>query len=494
MEETTDSLKRRTAGTLKWNVIDRVATQLLYAVTGVVLARELSQDDFGLVGAVLIFQAFASLLVDGGFSYALIQRKSPTQTDYSTVLWFNLAMAATLYAAAWAAAPLIAGCFGGDMRLVPLTRVMFLTLVLNASASVQCYRLTKLMDVRMIAVANSLGLVAGAIAGIALALAGAGAWAIVWQSIMVAAVKSATLWMSGSWRPSWTFSFAALRSYMGVGARMMFTSFLNTLFLNIYSFFVGNRVGMTSLGYYTQGDKWSKMGVQSLSQVVSSSFLPALSAVQDDDARMQRLVRRMNRFTAYLLFPATLGLAAVATPVFHALFGTKWDPSIALFQMLLVRGVFTVLNSLYGNYILARGHARAMVWLEILRDGASILALIATLPQLACSTPADPVAGLRVMLWGQIAASAITWAATLLVAARCTGTRPGAFIADLAPYLALTLLIVPLMFLAGGFTSSPLAACVVECTLAVGIYVGANSLAGSRIQAELFEYLRKKKA
>lgn len=105
MEETTDSLKRRTAGTLKWNVIDRVATQLLYAVTGVVLARELSQDDFGLVGAVLIFQAFASLLVDGGFSYALIQRKSPTQTDYSTVLWFNLAMAATLYAAAWAAAP-----------------------------------------------------------------------------------------------------------------------------------------------------------------------------------------------------------------------------------------------------------------------------------------------------------------------------------------------------------------------------------------------------
>ena len=131
MEETTDSLKRRTAGTLKWNVIDRVATQFLYAVTGVVLARELSQDDFGLVGAVLIFQAFASLLVDGGFSYALIQRKSPTQTDYSTVLWFNLAMAATLYAAAWAAAPLIAGCFGGDMRLVPLTRVMFLTLVLN---------------------------------------------------------------------------------------------------------------------------------------------------------------------------------------------------------------------------------------------------------------------------------------------------------------------------------------------------------------------------
>ncbi|MBP3590487.1 MAG: oligosaccharide flippase family protein, partial [Muribaculaceae bacterium] len=55
------TLKQRTAGTLKWNVIDRVSTQLLYAVTGIVLARVLSQEDFGLVGAVLVFQAFASL-------------------------------------------------------------------------------------------------------------------------------------------------------------------------------------------------------------------------------------------------------------------------------------------------------------------------------------------------------------------------------------------------------------------------------------------------
>lgn len=90
------SLKGRTAGTLKWNAIDRVASQLLYALTGVVLARLLSQEDFGLVGAVLVFQAFASLLVDSGFSYALIQRKRPTRTDYSTVLWFNMAVAVAL--------------------------------------------------------------------------------------------------------------------------------------------------------------------------------------------------------------------------------------------------------------------------------------------------------------------------------------------------------------------------------------------------------------
>lgn len=88
-----DDLKLRTARTIKWNVIDRVSSQVLYAVTGIVLARLLSQEDFGLVGAILVFQAFASLMVDSGFSYALLQRKSPTREDYSSVLWFNMAVA-----------------------------------------------------------------------------------------------------------------------------------------------------------------------------------------------------------------------------------------------------------------------------------------------------------------------------------------------------------------------------------------------------------------
>ena len=83
-------LKLKTARTLKWNTIDKFSSQVLYAVTGIVLANVVSKAEFGLVGAILVFQAFASLFVDSGFSTALIQRKNPTETDYSTVFWFNL--------------------------------------------------------------------------------------------------------------------------------------------------------------------------------------------------------------------------------------------------------------------------------------------------------------------------------------------------------------------------------------------------------------------
>ena len=86
----------------------------------------------------------------------------------------------------------------------------------------------------------------------------------------------------------------------------------------------------------------------------------------------------MNRFTSYLLFPAMGMLILMAEPIFHTLFGTKWDASVALFQLLLVRGIFTVLTQLYANYVLALGRAKLNVHIELLRDGIALLAIFIT--------------------------------------------------------------------------------------------------------------------
>lgn len=486
------SLKLRTARTLKWNVIDRVATQVLYAVTGIVLARLLSQEDFGLVGAVLVFQAFASLLVDSGFSSALIQRKSPGQRDYSTVLWFNLAVATVIYIILYIGAPLIAKCFQNDVRLIPLSRVMFLTFILNASSIVQVNRLMKKMEMKMVAVANSLGLALGSVVGIVMALKGYGAWAIVWQSITLSGVKSLVLWTTQRWMPSAIFSFKILRSYFNVGSRMMFTSFLNTVFMTIYSFFIGNRVGMVSLGYYTQSDKWSKMGIMSLSQVITSSFLPALSAVQDDEERFDRVSGKMNRFTSYIVFPAFLGLIIMATPVFHALFGTKWDPSIVLFQLLLIRGIFTIFIGYYNNVLLALAHVKTIMWMEILRDSIAVVALIATLPYMALTQPGNPVWGISILLYGQLLASAVTWLVTLIVLSRLTGRSFSRYITDMLPYLMPSIVIMTIMKFTGDLIINPWLTIIVETVIGLGLYLGFGYLARSVVQRDVISFLMGK--
>lgn len=483
-------MKMRVARTLKWNVVDKVASQLLYAVTGVVLARLLSETDFGLIGAILIFQAFGSLFVDSGFSYALIQRKNPTQTDYSTVLWFNLGMATVLYIILFFCAPLIADLFKGDERLVPLTRVMLLTFIINASAIVQTNRLMKRMEVRMIAVSNSLGLFCGAVTGIGLAVTGFGVWALVWQAIAVAAVKSAVLWITGGWRPDMRFSPAALRSFFRVGSGMMGTSFLNTVFQYIYSFFIGNIVGLMSLGYYTQSDKWSKMGISSLSAVITSSFLPVLSKYQDDPEQFASSTAKMNRFTSYVLFPAMIFLAVVATPLFHILFGTKWDPSIVLFQLLLVRGVFTVLTQLYANYVMSRGKAGLMVWTELLRDGIAVVAILLTLPYIAETRPGNPTWGIEIMLWGQVVAGVVAWVATLWIAAPLSWRLRRQFVTDSIPYAVEALVAALAMVALIPLIASPWVLLPAQLAVGAAIYMGLNAALKSAIQRDALAYLR----
>lgn len=486
-------LKSLTAGSIKWNIIDKVSSQLLYAMTGIVLARLLSQEDFGLVGAVAVFQAFASLFVDSGFSYALIQRKHPTRLDYSTVLWFNLIMSGALYVVLFFGAPLIADCFQGDQRIIPISRVMFISFILNASAIVQTNRLMKQMKVKMVAVSNSAGLFAGAIVGIYLAVAGYGAWAIVWQTLTLNFTKSLVLWLTSGWTPLWRFSMQSLRSFFSVGSGMMFSSFLNVLFQNIYSFFIGNRAGLRQLGYYTQGDKWSKMGISSISQVLTSSFLPALSQVQDDPERFARVTSKMNRFTSYLLFPAMGFLTIMAEPIFHFLFGTKWDPSIILFQLLLLRGVFTVLTSLYNNYVIALARTRLVVAMETLRDGAALLFLLCALPFVADTRPGDPVWGIRLLLWGQIAASFIAWLVMVTKTAPVCGRRVVDFLRDSAPYLAETVAIMALLWLESLFVADVLLLLIVQTLTALGAYTAINTVFGSVIQREVLCFLRGKK-
>ena len=487
-----EDLKFTVARTIKWNVIDRVASQILYAVTGIVLANKLSEEDFGLVGAILVFQAFASLFIDSGFSSALIQRKSPTRLDYSTVLWFNLGVATALYIILFICAPFIADIFQGDMRLVPLSRVMFLSFIINASAIVQTNRLMKKMDVKMVAVSNSLGLIVSAAVGIYLAVAGWGPWAIVWQTITLAAVKSLILWLTSGWTPLWKFSCRVLGGFFNVGSGLMLSSFLNTAFQNIYSFFIGYKVGLAPLGYYSQADKWSKMGIMSLSQVLTASFLPLLSEVQDEPERYARICGKTHRFTSYLLFPAMGLLIVMATPIFHTLFGTKWDLSIILFQILLVRGIFMVLSLQYNNYIISLGNSKLLVITEVIRDGVALAAIFLTLPYIGLSTPENPVRGVEILLWGQLLAAIVTWGVSLWFVIRLTKRSLLAYIGDMIPYaLETALFAFPCMMMLN-LDLPPLAICVVQFITFVILYLGVNYLMKSKIQQDVVGYFLRR--
>lgn len=450
------TLKLRTARTLKWNTIDRLASQVLYGVVGVVLANVLSQEDFGLVGALLVFQAFAIIFADSGFGAALLQRKDPTEEDYSTVFWFNLIVSVGIYWVLWFSAPFIADIFQGDRRLIPLSKIMFLTFVLNALAIVQTNRLMKRMDVKMIAISNLVAQIVGGGLGIWLALAGYGAWALVWQSVALAGVKTGILWLTGNWLPTCWIKRKSFKRIWRVGLSVFSSSMLNTLFLNVYSFVVGKFYSLRALGVYSQADKWSKMGSASLSQVLTASFVPLLSRVQDNTGDFRRYIKKINRFTGFVLFPAMIGLAAVGDSLFHTLFGNKWDAAIVLFQILIIRGIFVVLVSLYGNYMLAKGYGKRLFTIEIVKDTAVAVAILVTVFE----------GSVEMLVWGQFWASVMTWIIIVAMTSRAVGYGVGRMIGDLTPFFGIAMVMGVVCILIGNIQMP------VFCLLSVQIVAG----------------------
>lgn len=471
-------LKLKTARTLKWNTIDKFSSQVLYAVTGIVLANVVSKAEFGLVGAILVFQAFASLFVDSGFSTALIQRKNPTETDYSTVFWFNLGMSVMLYAVLWLCAPWIDSIFHAEGQLIPLARVMFVTFIINATAIVQMNRLMKQMTVKMIAVSNMIGLVVSGIVGIWLALAGWGAWAIVWQSIVLATVKSAVLWLTSSWVPRMEFSIESLRSIFSVGAGVMASSFLNTIFMNIYSFIIGAHYNLVQLGNYSQADKWSKMGVMSLSQVFTASFLPILSAKQDEKREFARMLTKINRFTCYVTF-FVMGLLLVSsTQIFHVFFDTKWDSAILMFQLLVVRGIFTVITSQYNNYIISCGASRKYVYSEIVKDVSTVIAIVVTIPL-----------GVTWLVAGQVFAGIVYYFYALYLVGKVTEFSRWTLVKDSLPYVALSVVALAPSVMLSWVISNAWILLATQLVVSGGLYLLLNWLMKSKIQADALGYV-----
>ena len=476
-----DEVKLKTARTLKWNTIDKFASQALYAVTGIVLANIVSQEQYGLIGAIWAFQAIATLLIDSGFSNALVQRKNPTDTDYSTVFWFNTTMSVGLYAALWFAAPFIDALFHAGGQLIPLCRVTFCAIIINALSIVQANRRIKQMNVKMIAYSDIIGLVISSVVGLTLAFKDYGAWAIVWQVIALATTKTVILWVSSNWLPKLTFSWTSLKSIFAVGSGVMCSAFLNTIFQDIYSFIIGNRFTLAQLGCYTQADKWSKMGIAPLSSILTTSFLPVLSDCQDSHEVFLNRMHKASRLSAYIYMPGLLGIALVAPALFHILFSDKWDNAVILFQILALRGIFTVSTSIYNNYMLAKGRSKRLVESEVVKDLLIVLAIVLSLPY-----------GITWLVAGQLIAGAVYWLYAAWLTSRtvdCTiwslvkGGLVYLFIAAIAcvPALALTT-----------FIRSPWILLPAQVGTIIVVYTTINALLHSVIQQDIFNYIRKK--
>lgn len=415
------TLKEKTVQGLFWSFADHFAGQLVTFVVGIVLARLLTPEEFGLVGMLTIFIALSQSVVNSGFSQALIRKKDCTPDDYSTVFLFNLVAAAVLYAAMFLGSGAIAAYFE-EPQLQPLVKVLGLGVVINALAMVQRTTLTKRIDFRLQTQISLVSSVTAGVLGITLAYLGYGVWSLVWRTVAAYAIAAVLLWMWNRWRPTWRFSGESFRELYGFGSKLFVSGLIDTFFQNIYYVVIGKYFSAQDLGYFTRAQMFKNLPSQNINSVIARVSFPVMASIQDERERLRAGYRRLIMATMLITFVLMLGMAAVAEPLVVSLIGDVWRPAVVYLQLLCFVGMFYPLHALNLNMLNVQGRSDLFLRLEILKR-------VLTVPTILIGI----WYGITAMIWGMIATSVIGYYLNSYWSGRFVGYSMAEQVRDIAP-------------------------------------------------------------
>ena len=371
-------LTKRVASGVAWSIAEKAGSAVLQAVVSIVVANRIMPLDMGIIAVLAIFVALAQVVVDSGFSQALIRKAAPTEGDYLAVFRFNIITSILLYLLLTAIAPYVADYYGWPL-LAKVAPVMFLMLPLNAIGVIQNTRMIRELRFAELSTMTFLSiLISGAIA-IAMAIAGLGIWALVGQRVSAIASKSVMLWWRSEWRPRKAETKGALGEMAPFSLRLMLTDIITSIYNNISQLFIGKIYSGDALGHFNQAQKLVNMPY-SVSQSIQSVTFPALARIKDEEQKFAESYRMVIMLTAAIMFPIMAGLIATAEDFYHLLLKSDWHPAIPYFRVLCIGGFFTPLSLICYNILKVKSDGATILRLEVVKRIIWTIILVVTIP------------------------------------------------------------------------------------------------------------------
>ena len=297
-----ETLKDKTAKGLFWGGISTFFQQIIGMVFGIVIARILSPDDYGLVAMLAIFSAIANTIMDSGFTTALINKKTIRHEDYNAVFWFSAFCGIVIYMILFLAAPLIAQFYNKPV-LLNLSRVLFLSFLISSFGIAHNAILFKKLKVKQRGIIDVVAVSVSGGVGLIFALLGFAYWGLAIQLVSQCLVATLLRWYFSGWRPTLSFDLSPIKEMFGFSSKILFNNILGQVNMNIFSVLLGKFYTDTDTGYYSQGNKWMVLGNMTISNMIQGVAQPVLVEVADDKERQKKVFRKMLRFGAFISFP-----------------------------------------------------------------------------------------------------------------------------------------------------------------------------------------------
>lgn len=371
----TGNLKSKTAKGLFWGGINNGIQQIINLTIGIILARLLNADDYGMIGMLAIFIAISSTIADCGFTNALINKKNTTHKEYNAVFWFNGFVGILLYLLLYLTAPLISK-FYGNSDLTNLSRFIFICVFLGGFNLVHNAILLKELKIKEKALIDSISLIIAGSVGVATAFAGLAYWALALQTVIFSFLSTVLRWYFIKWRPTFHFDFTPIREMFWFSSKIFITNIFQYFSYNLFSVILGRFYNERQVGLYSQGQKWMSMGQTFIGGTIQNIAQPVLVQVTEDKVRQKNVFRKILRFGAFVSFPLMLGLAFVGKEFIVITIGEKWIEAVPFLQLFCIWGAFAYIWTLCTNLLLAHGKSDQYMYGMII---TSILQLIIVL-------------------------------------------------------------------------------------------------------------------
>uniref|UniRef100_UPI0022E78990 lipopolysaccharide biosynthesis protein n=1 Tax=Holdemanella porci TaxID=2652276 RepID=UPI0022E78990 len=361
-----------------WRFAERCGAQLVTFIVSIVLARILSPNDYGTIALVTVFITILQVFIDSGLSTALIQKKDADDLDFSSVFYFNFVVCIILYLLMFFSAPYIAK-FYNDLSLTPIIRVISLTLIISGVKGVQQSYVSRNMLFKRFFFSTLGGTIFSAVLGIAMAYAGFGVWAIVFQQLSNNTIDTLILWITVKWRPVKKFSWLRLKNLLSFGWKLLASSLLDTVYNNLRNMIIGKLYTPADLAFYNQGDKFPKLIVTNINTSIDSVLLPTMSNEQDNPVRVKEMTRRAIKTSTYIMAPLMIGLAFCAEPIVRLVLTDKWLPCVPYLRIFCVTYLFWPIHTANLNAINSMGRSDLFLKLEILKKIIGMILLLSTM-------------------------------------------------------------------------------------------------------------------
>jgi len=371
--------KKTVVSALFWKLLESLGVQGIQLIIQLVLARLLMPKDFGTIALLTIFINLSNILLQRGFTSALIQYKDVDEIDFSTVFFISVAGSCLLYLLLFFSAPYIAD-FYNTMELSIVLRVLAISLPFGAVNSVQIAFVSRNMQFKKLFFSSMGAIVCSGTVGIVMALGDFGVWALVCQQIAYVILNCFFMAKVVKWRPKMLFSTKKAAGLFSFGWKMLLTSLIDTIYVDIYAIVIGKLFSTQMLGYFNRGKQFPGVIVTSLNGSIQAVMFPAFSRVQDDKLKLKNMMRRSIVTSSFIVFPIMAGLAAAANPMVRLILTEKWLYSVPFIQIYCAYFALYPIHTANLQAISAIGRSDINLKLEIIKKSLGIIILLITIP------------------------------------------------------------------------------------------------------------------